>query len=196
MTMTAAITWDDVLGRKDLVGGEIESTEGGVVYRGPINKIERQDDMIVFTSPWCARSNPDTDEWENWHITSSFINKEIPPQDIGNGRVLFRVPFLGPCMLFPKNDSKLDPIRVKGLPKASERLLALYPAMKFDREVAQKILINKSWPHQAKALSRLPIEATLRDLLAEFRHSSSAEEFLWYYIEAVMGEKDVHQRVY
>lgn len=195
MTQTLQrLTWDDVLKRTDLIGGDIESVEDGVAYRGPLGKIEADGDLVRFTSPWCARMN--NGEWENWHITSSFVNKDVPPQDIGNGRVHFLMPFLGACTIFPKNGSKLDVQKVKGLPKASERLLALYPDLRFDREIVGKVLTEKSWPHQAEALSKLPTDATLHDVLATFRRDSSAEEFLWYYIEAVTDEKEVHQKVY
>lgn len=196
MTQTQS-AWNEVLKREDLIGGDIESQEDGVAYRGPLAEIKEDGNVVRFTSPWCARLNPETGEWENWHITSSFVSKDmVTPQDIGDGRVHFSMPFLGACTIFPKNGSKLDAQKVKGLPKASERLLALYPDLRFDRDVAGKVLTEKSWPHQAEALSKLPTEATLRDLLAKFRHDSSAEEFLWHYIEAVTDEKDVHHKVY
>lgn len=194
MTATTALTWDDVLKREDLVGGDIESVEDGVAYRGPLAKIEADGDTIRFTSPWCARMNGS--EWENWHITSSFVTKEVPPQDIGDGRVHFSMPFLGACTIFPKGGSKLDPHKVKGLPLASERLLALYPDLPLDRDKAKAVLTERSFSHQVEALAELPAEATLGDLLSKFRADSSKEEFLWFYIEAVKGEKDVHQKVY
>jgi hypothetical protein len=34
------LSWRDVMSRNDLVGGDIELTEKGVVYRGPIERIE------------------------------------------------------------------------------------------------------------------------------------------------------------
>jgi hypothetical protein len=191
----AVLKWDDVLKRKDLIGGDIESVEDDVVYRGPLSKINAEDELIWFTVSWCAKMN-DKGEWEKWNITSGFVNKTILPQDIGEGRVFFMTPCLGSTTLFPRGGSKLDPNKVKGLPKASERLLALYPNLQLDREVAGKILTGKSWPHQAKALLGLKANATLRNLLATFRHDSSAEEFLWEYIEAVTNEKDVHCKVY
>lgn len=193
---TNAMTCSDVLKRTDLIGGDIESIEDGVLYRGPLSKIELRGEMIYFFSPWCARVNPATGEWENWSITSSSVNKDVPLQDIGEGRLHFSMPFLGGCTIFPKNGSKFDAQKVKGLPKASERLLALYPDLRFDRDVAAKVLTEKSWPHQAEALSKFPTDATLTDLLATFRHDSSAEEFLWHYIEAVTDEKGVHHKVY
>lgn len=111
------LNWSDVLKRDDLVGGDIESQEDGVVYRGPLAEIKEDGEVIRFSSPWCARMNPESGEWENWHITSSFVNKDmVVPQDIGNGRVFFSMPFLGVCTIFPKGGSKLEARKVKDLP--------------------------------------------------------------------------------
>ena len=196
MTQTH-LTWNEVLKREDLIGGDIESIEDGVVYRGPLAEIKEDDDTVLFISAWCARLNSETMEWEKWNITSLFVSKEmVTPQDVGDGRVLFSMPFLGSCTIIPKSRDKLDAQKVKGLPNASERLLALYPRLPFDRNMARRVLIEKSWPDQAEALSKLPVDATLRNLLAKFRHDSSAEEFLWHYIEAMTGEKDMHLKVY
>lgn len=189
--------WNEVLKREDLIGGDIESQEDGVTYRGPLAEIKEDGNVVRFSSPWCARLNPETGEWENWHITSSFASKDmVTPQDIGNGRVFFQMPFLGVCTIFPKNGNKLDTKKIKGLPKDSERLLALYPDLPFDRTIAEKLCREKTFPAPLETLPTLPPEATLRDLLAKFRHDSSAEEFLWHYIEAVTDEKDVHHKVY
>lgn len=110
------ITWDDVLKRKNLVGGDIESQEDGIVYRGPLTEIKDEGGVICFNSSWCARMNSSTGEWEKWDITSSFVNKSaVRPEDIGDGRIFFRMPFLGVCTIFPKGGSRLDPGMVKGL---------------------------------------------------------------------------------
>lgn len=191
------MTWDDVLKNEALIGGDIESQEGGVVYRGPLAEIKEDDDSIHFSSPWCARLNPETGEWENWHITSSHVNKDmVTPQAIGDGRIMFQMPFLGACTIFPRDGSKLDTRKVKGLPKDSERFLALHPDLQFDREIAKKVLVEKSWSHQAEEIDKLPDDATLPDLLAKFRYDSSAEEFLWHYVEAVTGDKEAYKKVY
>lgn len=81
-------------------------------------------------------------------------------------------------------------------PCGSERLLALYPDLVFNREVARKVLVDKCWSNQVDALDKLADGALLEDLLFAFIHDSSAEEFLWYYIEAITGKKDIHLRVY
>ena len=110
------MTWDEILKRDDLVGGDLETQEDGDVYRGPLEKIERQGDMIRFSSPWTARmlgSQPGS--WEKWHITSCSVTADVKPQDIGDGRICFTMPFLGHGVIFPKGGSKLDPAKVKGL---------------------------------------------------------------------------------
>jgi hypothetical protein len=188
------VTWEEVLKRTDLIGGDIESIENGTPYRGPIATIEAVDDMINFTSPWCARL---TDQgWENWHITTSSVNKMIVPSDIGNGRLHFHIPFMGGVTIFPRTGSKLDPNTVKGLAQDWERLIAHYPQLGLDRAVAKRVLDKLCFPRTAVELSKLPVTANLRNLLNEFRNPSSKEEFLWFYIEAMTGEENVHEKPY
>lgn len=191
---SAQLTWKDVLNRDDLIGGDIESIEDGIVYRGPLAEIRQDGGMIRFISPWCAQMNDG--EWENWHNTSSFVSTDIVPQDIGGGRVSFSMPFLGVCTIFPRNGSKLDAHRVKGLPKASARLLALYLDLAFDRAVAERVCTEKSFHDILGKLQDLPDDVSVRDILALFRDDSSAEEFLWFYIEAMTDERDVYDKVY
>lgn len=109
--------WSDVFKRDDLIGGDIETVENGIPYRGPLSKIENEGEMIRFTSPWTAWLNPQTGEWETWHKNDCSVNMEVEPQDIGQGRVSFEMLFLGHCTIYPKGGSKLDPKKVKGLPQ-------------------------------------------------------------------------------
>lgn len=194
--MTQQLTWDDVLKNEALIGGDIESQEDGVVYRGPLSELKEDGDSIRFTSPWTARLNPETGKWEKWHINTCSVNKEVPPQDIGDGRIFFQMPFLGVCTIFPNGGSKLDTRKVEGLPQDSERFLALFPDLKFDREIALKVLVDKTFVRARAAFVEKPADATLQDLLACFTADSSREEFLWHYVEAVTGEKDVHKKIY
>ncbi len=196
-TEQPVLTWDDVLKDENLIGGEIESHEGGTVYRGPISKIARSGEMVEIISPWCARLNPESGEWEKWDVNTSAINPQYStPQQIGNGRVMFSMMFIGTCVLFPKTGSKIDPEKVKGLPKNWERLLTLYPDLRFDRTLAEKVLKEKSFHATAEKVKALEATCTLQDVLAQFRNDSSREEFLWFYIEEATEEKDVHNKVY
>lgn len=110
------LTWDDVLSRDDLVGGDIQSVEDGVSYRGPLAEVVRKGNSIQFNSPWTARLNQETGKWERWHITGMGINTDnSQPHDIGDGRINFPMFMLGACTIFPKGGSKLDPAKVEGL---------------------------------------------------------------------------------
>ena len=114
------ITWEEVLERDDIVGGDIETQEDGDVYRGPIESIEKSDDSIIIKSPWLAKMTPGEGVWRKWNITSMSINpSHIHPQDIGNGRIFFQMPMLGGATIFPKGGSKLDPSKVEGLEVAA-----------------------------------------------------------------------------
>ncbi len=110
------LTWSDVLKREDLVGGSVELSDDDVVYRAPLSKVKEVGDQIIFESPWCARMNPDTDDWEKWHITSWSVNKSFSrPRDDGLGQIKF-VSFGVIYTIIPKGRrSKLDPGVVKGL---------------------------------------------------------------------------------
>ena len=110
------MTWEEVLARDDLIGGDIESQEDGDVYRGPLAEIREEGDAIIFSSHWCARLNRETSGWEKWHITSLLVSKSmVTPVDAGTDRVFLSLPALGACTIFPKNGSKLDPSKVRGL---------------------------------------------------------------------------------
>lgn len=110
------IMWEDILQRDDLIGGDLETQENGIIYRGPVEEIVETDGILYFRSSWVARLNPDTGEWENWPNTTLTVSKQfINPQDLGDGRILFYMPCLGMGVLFPVGSSKLDPDKVKGL---------------------------------------------------------------------------------
>lgn len=108
------MTWEDVLKRNDIVGGDIETQEDGVVYRGPLSGIRMEGNHVHFDSPWCARM--EGSKWKTWPVYPCFVEKMTsPPRDIGNGRIQFNMPMLGFGVIFPKGGSKLDPAKVEGL---------------------------------------------------------------------------------
>ncbi len=79
---------------------------------------------------------------------------------------------------------------MKDIPQGAWQLiLEQKPDLSFDRSVAERVLNDRSFPHQVVALGELPTEAGLRELLATFRADSSREEFLQFYVEALGGEK-------
>lgn len=194
------------------VGGqlEIQDHDEGIVYRGRIKTIAAFGDRIIMKLAWAAKSELNAAfKWVNYGKLDYIIDlifysaTNIGPSggEIGgDDRIYFTSP--SPSwtrkiiVLFPPNGSKLDSNKVEGLPKAFQRLLALYPGLALDRDTATRVLIEKNWSQVAKKLADLPLAATLWDLLAQFRNDSSKEEFLWYYIEGVMHEKNVHEKVY
>lgn len=79
---------------------------------------------------------------------------------------------------------------MKDIPHGDWQLiLEQKPDLPFDRAVAMQVLVDRVFPHQVKALEKLPTGASLRDLLATFRMDGSREEFLQFYVEALGGEK-------
>lgn len=191
------LTWDEILENGTLIGGDIESQEGGVIYRGPISEIKEEGACINFTCPWIAQLDPSVGTWKKWHLNTFYVSKSMcTPQVIGNGRIFFQLPLTGGCTIYPNGGSKLDASKVEGLPKNSERFLALFPSLRLDRKIVERILLEKTFSRACEVFSALPTDTTWPDLLSCFKHDSSAEEFLWHYVEAVTGEKDVYKKVY
>lgn len=117
--------WQEFLrnNRERFIGGEIqhdETPEGA--FRGPISDIVIVGDTLTITTEWIAhvplRGGFPMGNWEKaedrplqYTIADDFMSG---PQPIGEGRVIFQYPF-SLVTLFPKDGSKLDPRRVKGL---------------------------------------------------------------------------------
>ena len=78
----------------------------------------------------------------------------------------------------------------------SERLLALYPDLPLDREKAEVVTTQLGMKSEGEKFVELPADATVKTLLDMFRLEISKEKFLWSYIEAVTGEKDIASKVY
>ena len=124
--MEKAITWDEVLKREDLIGGDIQWFENGPVYRGPLSGIERREGRIWFTSPWFAKKMPDQ-KWKNYPGAKTVTAAEegYQPKDMGDGTVQVTM-FFALCTvltvtLFPKGSSQnLDPSEVEGLMPPAE----------------------------------------------------------------------------
>ncbi len=192
------LTWDAVLANKALIGGDVESEEDGIVCRGPLEEMHEDCNSIFFKLAWTARQNRETSEWEKWDSNMFSVEGTLVlPADIGNGRVFFAMPGLGTCTLFPKGGGNtLDPHRVKDLPKNWERLLALYPDLRFNRDMVLHVAKHQKFASVLRSLQQHPSVATFSELIPLFRHEGSVEEFLWHYIEAMTGESDVHSRVY
>ncbi len=110
------LTWEQVLERDDIIGGDVETVENGVPYRSPISRVEIDGEMVRFYGPWTAMLDLDTGKWKTGGLSSFSVNKEYaPPQDIGQGRIFFSIFMLGHATIFPKGGSNLDPAKVEGL---------------------------------------------------------------------------------
>ncbi len=107
------MTWDDVLKRDDIVGGDLETHEDEDIYRGPIESIELKDGIVYFDGPWAAKLIDG--KWKKWpSFTTCFVRVESTPKDIGDGKIFFDM-FLGDFgVIFPKREIKLDSSEVGG----------------------------------------------------------------------------------
>jgi hypothetical protein len=195
----------------EYIGGqmEIQNLTDKYIHRGRIKTIVVDGNRLIVKFAWIANGEGFPSVLNKWvkidkldYVTNleNYSVRNIGSSGVdvgGDDRICFSSIIFGETIvLYPPNGSKLDPEKVEGLPNASERLLAMYPDLFFDRAIANRVLVGRSWSRRIKDLSDLPPTAVLRDLLARFKHDSSAEEFLWFYIEAVTHETNVHEKVY
>lgn len=108
------LTWDEVLEREDLIGGDIETQEDGIVFRGRLSEIRNENEGIAFVAEWVAELT--SEGWKKLdNAPELFVSKEFSqPSDIGDGRISFTIPMIGLAVIFPKGGSKLDPSKVSG----------------------------------------------------------------------------------
>jgi hypothetical protein len=110
------ITWEEIVKRDDIVGGELETQEDGEIFRGKISRIILKSDFVIIESEWVAKLDRNTAEWKLCQNQPFPINADlIKPSDMGDGRICFTIPLLGFGVIFPKGTSTLDPAKVKGL---------------------------------------------------------------------------------
>jgi hypothetical protein len=112
-----SLTWEEVMAREeDLVGGDLEAVEGGIVLRGPLERMYIEDGLACFETEWLARL--DGNEWRKESDSGNRYSVNVvysSPSDVGDGRVFFVIPYIGQVTLFSKGGSKLDPQKVIGL---------------------------------------------------------------------------------
>lgn len=109
------LTWEEVVARRELIGGDLESVEDSVVYRGRIKSIRLVGDQVIFESDWTAIRDG-SGQWRKWHINRLSVEKNCSaPQDIGAGRIYFNLFWLGHAAIFPKGGNSFDSTKVKGL---------------------------------------------------------------------------------
>ncbi len=116
------LTWEEVLERDDIVGGQLETFEGGYHYRGQISEIKMENEYIHIKLGWTARMALDLsmlseEPWKPCIVKTWLFGTDIKPTDIGNNRLSFGgMSRRGSSIIFSKSDEdKLDPASVKGL---------------------------------------------------------------------------------
>lgn len=109
--------WEDIVSRKDLIGGEIETHDQRYIYRGPINSISIEQKQVCIQTQWMAWKPAEVaNSWTQWPTTSCSFSTDILPTSLGEGCVIFQLSRLSFAIIFPKGNRKpLDPAQVKGL---------------------------------------------------------------------------------
>lgn len=192
-------TWEHILSRDDIVGGDIRHTAFGLTYQGPIRAIERVEGNILFHVAWVGQTETGRESWELLELpfTVEISTAHSLPRLHGDGSISFE-DIYGDSVLYPRNDSrKLSSVLVKNLPKDWRRLLSLYPDLVFTYETARSVCRKQQFSSVVRdMIDHFSPRTDLAQFLELFKESGTAEEFLWYYIEAVTGEKDVCDKVY
>ena len=211
-------TWEEILGRKDLIGGEIWTYDGNgdrqVVTRALICGLREEGNSVFVQSSWCVRQRGNADQrlGKKWHSVSPPAQEELRrnsalvaiPWKIESEATL-RIMVGSPSsrheisywhMLRPKGDDTFDPKDADFFPERWERLLALYPAFtEGNRDIVAKVCSReKRFAHYLDVLSANRPLAEL--MTTAFEHNETREEFLQCYLEALTGETRIHERVY
>ena len=104
------------------VGGqmEIQNQREGYMYLGEVAEIGIENDKLKAKFKWLAKAEgfpPLPTGWVKDNIIDYYASLEIySSSDIGDGRIALTSPAVGETVvLFPRNGSKLDPAKVKGL---------------------------------------------------------------------------------
>ena len=98
--------FQDLLERKDLIGGTIEGEQEGVQYRGDISKIEIRGEQLLLTMPWAYVKGigPLRKEYNQvLAIDTTAENVEIQLQNTGMVIITHQPDF---WILQPKTDKK------------------------------------------------------------------------------------------
>ncbi len=112
------MTWEELLSRDDIVGGELQINEGGNTCRGPISEIFSCEDIFFFTLSWVAEVKGGGNG--KWNLCrGNFIypvtSKEVRPSDPNNGMISFDLPSGDRGTIFLKGTNTLDPDTIEGL---------------------------------------------------------------------------------
>lgn len=105
-------TWDEVIARDDIIGGQLEIEESDCPTRSFLTKIVRRGSTIRFEHDWTAHQ-PVPGRWEFFKAPfSAMINEEFggKPSVERDGRITFGIHRVGPATIYPKgHPDLLDP---------------------------------------------------------------------------------------
>ncbi len=174
--MDVPTTWDDVMGRSDLIGGNfrLKSDCDSHEFRGPILGIEKDSDdvtttvvssRVVIRVAWCASNQwqgkghnygINKEGWFDCGLNSMRVDGDLVPCKIGDHQIMVRTRKSGILHLCPKSTPGLDSRKVKGLRDPFIRLLALYPELPYDYDVLERVCIENGYDRVLARVQRLP----------------------------------------
>lgn len=194
------LSWEYVLSRKDLLGGDIEISAPSTSSRGPLISISIDCNVVIFKTAWWAKFCSESRSWKVYGNELLYLSTTVTPTDGDSGRIFFHVPFLGTCTMYPYGDISLPSTSVLGLPKPPDRLLALFPDLMFNRDIAENLLMSDDWQFLDESRGQIVLKLrshsiSFRDLLESLGEVWCIEEFFKKYVKAVTG-KDISLKAY
>jgi hypothetical protein len=113
------ITWDDLIRRQDLIGGDVEIWVGKEkIYRGPVKSLSVDGDNFIVDRDWTAERDRGVGTWKVCATNrSTFPMQEIKffPGLTENGKIVFSVAGVCLCVINTVNHGRLSPSEVSGL---------------------------------------------------------------------------------
>ena len=105
------ISWQELLTCRDkIIGGQLETSESGKTFRGPIAGLQLVDGMIIFTMVWWARRDTWNKPWRLIDTTPIGVRNDMPePWKHDNDTIYFALPMIGSATIYLKgSDNMLD----------------------------------------------------------------------------------------
>ena len=107
------LTWDDVLTRDNLIGGDFEIQYSNKTFRGPIELIESRGGYIWITTAWTAVMEEGAPTWRFYKVKGSvnefFVQpRDAHPAETQEGYITFKIPYIGMVTIFPAGENNLD----------------------------------------------------------------------------------------
>lgn len=105
--------WDAIVQEGGLEGRDLQITQNGTIYRGPIESIDARGGHVLISSPWVAEKK--NGKWIKTTHRNPLceITKTLSPTEDNKGNIHFPMPALGEGVIF--QDEKLDAKNVEGL---------------------------------------------------------------------------------